>query len=83
MSGEARITALTIFTGLVVSWVRNGLQHHWESFPSWGSFFTLWIVHTFGVALLCGIALAAIIYTHNGWQTLATKLSDQPIDLAA
>jgi prolipoprotein diacylglyceryltransferase len=65
MSGEARITALTIFAGLVVSWVRNGLQHHWRSFPSWGWFFTLWIVHIFGVVLFCGIALAAIIYTHK------------------
>ena len=41
------------------------MEHHWRSFPSWESFFTLWIVHTFGVLLLCGIALAAIIFTHK------------------
>ena len=62
---EKREVALVIFTGLVVSYVRHGLQHHWKAWDSWGEFFAEWFVHTMGVALLMGVALAAIIYLHK------------------
>jgi len=62
---EKREIALVIFTGLVVAWVRHGLQYHWKSWGSWGDFFAEWFVHTMGVALLIGFALAAIIYSHK------------------
>jgi hypothetical protein len=62
---EKREIALVVFTGLVVAYVRHGLQHHWKAWGSWGDFFAEWFVHTMGVALLIGVALAAIIYSHK------------------
>ncbi len=62
---EKREIALVIFTGLVVAWVRHGLQHHWKGWHSWEDFFIAWFVHTMGVAVLTGVALAAIIYSHK------------------
>lgn len=62
---KGRETALLVFTGLVVSWVRHGLEHHWKAWDSWGDFFGYWFFHTMGVILLMGIAFAAIIYTHK------------------
>ena len=62
---EKREIALVIFTGLVVAWVRHGLQYHWKAWGSWEDFFVEWFVHTMGVALLIGVALAAIIYSHK------------------
>jgi hypothetical protein len=62
---EKREIALVIFTGLVVAYVRNGLQHHWNGWDSWGDFFAEWFFHTIGVALLMAVALAAIIYSHK------------------
>jgi hypothetical protein len=51
--------------GLAVAYVRHGVQYHWRSWDSWGDFFGAWLVHTMGVALLIGVALAAIIYSHK------------------
>jgi hypothetical protein len=62
---EKREIALMIFTGLVVAYVRHGLQHHWKPWDSWGDFFGAWFVHTMGVAVLMAIAAAAIIYSHK------------------
>lgn len=62
---EKREIALVIFTGLVVTWVRHGLQYHWKAWSSWGDFFAEWFVHTMGVTLLIGVAFAAIIYSHK------------------
>jgi MFS superfamily sulfate permease-like transporter len=62
---EKREIALTIFTGLVVAYVRHGLQHHWKAWDSIGDFFAAWFVHTMGVAVLMGVTLAAIIYSHK------------------
>jgi hypothetical protein len=62
---EKREYALIIFTGLVVAWVRHGLQYHWKAFASWEDFFLSWFIHTMGVVLLMGVALAAIIYSHK------------------
>jgi len=62
---EKREIALVIFTGLVVAFVRHGVQYHWKSWDSYEDFFLSWFVHTLGVILLMGIALAAIIYSHK------------------
>jgi hypothetical protein len=62
---EKREIALVIFTGLVTSYVRHGLQHHWKAWSSWEDFFVSWFIHTMGVAVLMGVALAAIIYSHK------------------
>lgn len=62
---EKREIALVIFTGLVVAWVRHGLQYHWKAWDSWEDFFIAWFIHTMGVALLMGVSLAAIIYSHK------------------
>lgn len=62
---EKREIALWIFTGLVVSWLRHGLQYHWKPWPSWEDFFVWWFIHTMGVGLLVAAALAAIIFSHK------------------
>jgi hypothetical protein len=60
-----REIALVILTGLVVAWVRHGLQYHWKLWDSWRNFFTSWFVHAMAVFLLMVVALWAIIYTHK------------------
>jgi hypothetical protein len=60
-----REIALVILTGLVVAWVRHGLQYHWKLWDSWRNFFTSWFVHATAVFLLMVVALWAIIYTHK------------------
>ena len=62
---ERREFALLVFTGLVVTWVRHGLQHHWKGWDSWGDFFAQWFVHTLGVLMLLLAAGAAIIWSHK------------------
>lgn len=62
---EAREVGLTVFTGLVVAYVRQGLQHHWKLWDSIGDFVLAWVIHTMGVAVLMAAALAAIIYSHK------------------
>ena len=64
-STETRGIGLIIFTGLIVSWVRQGLQHHWHSFASWEQFFISWFIHALGVGILSGFAAAAIIGSHK------------------
>src|SRR5579864_7304695 len=59
---EKREIALVIFTGLVVTYVRHGWQHHWKAWDSWGDFFAEWLVNTMEVALLKGPAFAQIKY---------------------
>jgi len=52
---------LFIFAGLLVSWVRHGLEHHWHAFASWEDFFLSWFIHTIAVAVLgFGVGVAAI-----------------------
>jgi hypothetical protein len=62
---QARRIALIIVTGLVVSWVRQGLQHQWHSFSSWESFFYAWFIHTIGVAIFSAVAGWLIMTTHK------------------
>jgi hypothetical protein len=62
---EAREVGLTIFTGLVVAYVRHGLQHHWTLWDSIPDFFAAWLFHTLAVVLLMAASLAGIIYTHK------------------
>lgn len=57
---------LWFFTGLVVSWVRQGLLHHFQKgYPSWGDFFAYWFVCTLAVAITSGLAAAAIFMAHR------------------
>jgi hypothetical protein len=58
---ETKIFALLVFTGLVVSWVRQGLAHQFKWFASWGDFFISWFVHTVAVAVVAVLASAAIL----------------------
>jgi MFS superfamily sulfate permease-like transporter len=62
---EKREIALVIFTGLVVAFVRHGLQHHWKAWDSWEDFFIAWFIHTVAVALLVAGSMAAIIFSHK------------------
>jgi hypothetical protein len=61
----ARFTGLVIATGLIVSFVRQGLQHHGHGFASWESFFTSWFIHTVGVGVFGAFATAVIMGTHK------------------
>lgn len=63
--GQARSIGLLVATGLIVSWVRHGLQHQWHGFESWESFFTWWFIHTIGVGVFSVFAAAAVIGTHR------------------
>lgn len=62
---EQREIALVIFTGLVVAFVRHGLQTHWKAWDSWEDFFVAWFIHTLGVGVLVVASMAAIIYSHK------------------
>jgi hypothetical protein len=65
MTAETREGGLWVFTGLVVAYVRHGLQHHWRLWDSIGDFLAAWLIHTFGVGILGAAAAAAIIYSHK------------------
>lgn len=56
---------LTVFTGLVVAYVRHGLQHHWTLWDSTGDFPAAWFFHTMAVAMLMVASLTAIICSHK------------------
>jgi hypothetical protein len=60
-----RLGALYVFTGLVVSWVRHGIQYHWKAFPSWESFFGAWFIHSVALGLFTMFAAAAIFATQK------------------
>jgi hypothetical protein len=62
---QARGVALIVITGLIVSWVRQGIQHHWHGFTSWESFFLSWFIHTIGVGIFSAFAAATIMGTHK------------------
>ncbi len=62
---ETRGVALVIFTGLIVAWVRHGLQNHWKPWDSWEGFFASWLVHTLGVVLLTLVTVITIIWSHK------------------
>ena len=64
-SREARSIGLVVTTGLIVSFVRQGIQHHWHGFASWESFFISWFIHTIGVSVFSAFAAAAIMGTHK------------------
>jgi hypothetical protein len=64
-SREARGIGLVVVTGLIVSWVRQGIQHHGHGFASWESFFTSWFIHTIGVSVFSVFAAATIMGTHK------------------
>jgi hypothetical protein len=62
---QARAIGLVIVTGLIVSWVRQGLRDHWHGFASWESFFISWFIHAIGVSVFSAFAAAAIMGTHK------------------
>lgn len=62
---QARGIGLLIVTGLIVSFVRQGIQHHWHGFASWESFLISWFIHTIGVSVFSAFAAAAIMGTHK------------------
>jgi uncharacterized membrane protein YeaQ/YmgE (transglycosylase-associated protein family) len=62
---QARGVALNVVTGLIVSWVRQGIQHHWHGLTSWESFFLSWFIHTIGVGIFSAFAAATIMGTHT------------------
>ena len=62
---QARGVALLVITGLIVSWVRQGIQHHWHGFASWESFFLSWLIHTIAVGVFSVFAAATIMGTHK------------------
>jgi hypothetical protein len=62
---QARAIGLVVITGLIVSWVRQGIQHNWHGFGSWESFFVSWFIHTVGVSVFSAFAAAAIMGTHK------------------
>ncbi len=62
---DAKGVGLVIMTGLIVSWVRHGIEHHWHGFASWDSFFLSWFIHTVGVSVFSAFAAAAIMGTHK------------------
>ena len=62
---KARGIGLVIVTGLIVTWVRQGVSHHWHGFVSWESFFISWFIHTIGVSVFSAFAAAAIMGTHK------------------
>jgi hypothetical protein len=64
-SKETRELLLVIITGLVVSQVRHGLEHHWKSWDTWEVFFAAWFINAFAVAVVTAVALAAITFTHK------------------
>ncbi len=62
---EVRGIGLVVFTGLVVSWVTQELQHNWHSFSSWEAFFFLWVINTLAVGVFGALVAAAIAGTHK------------------
>jgi hypothetical protein len=64
-SREARGIGLVVITGLIVSWVRQDIQHHWHGFASWESFFISWFIHAIGVSVFSVCAAAAIMGTRK------------------
>ncbi len=62
---EVRGIGLVVFTGLVVSWVTQELQHNWHSFSSWEGFFFLWVINTLAVGVFSALVAAAIAGTHK------------------
>lgn len=62
---KVRGIGLVIVTGLVVTWVRQGVSHHWHGFTSWESFFISWFIHTIAVSVFSAFAAAAIMGTHK------------------
>ena len=62
---QARSIGLVIVTGLIVSFVRQGIQHHWHGFASWESFFSSWFIHAIAVFVFSMFGAAAIMWTHK------------------
>ncbi|WP_100177262.1 hypothetical protein [Bradyrhizobium nitroreducens] len=58
---QAKAIGLVVFTGWVVTWVRQGVEHHWHGFSSWESFFLAWFIHAIGVSIFSVFAAASIV----------------------
>ena len=66
LTPERKRIILVVFTGLVVSWVSKGLRTHFQKgYPSWEGFFVSWVYHTIAVAVVSGLAAAAIFFAHE------------------
>jgi hypothetical protein len=59
-SFEAKEISLWGVTGLVVAYVRHGLEHQWQWWDSIEQFFVAWIIHTMGLALFVVVAGVSI-----------------------
>jgi hypothetical protein len=64
-SKETREFGLLLITGLVVAFVRHGVEEHWKPWRSWEQLFVYWFIHTIGLVLLTGVVLAAIVVSHR------------------
>jgi len=66
LTPERKRIILVVFTGLFVSWVRQGLRTHFEKgYPSWGDFFAMWFISTLAVAVAAALAAGAIFMAHR------------------
>ena len=59
-SPKTRQVALIVFTGLVVTFVRHGLEKHWRPFESAEQFLIGWMIHSIAAFLLSAIAAIVI-----------------------
>lgn len=60
-----RQAILVIGTGLVVAYVRHGIEKHWSPWDSIEQFLTYWFVHTAGLVVLIAFVAMAVIWLHK------------------
>jgi hypothetical protein len=48
---EAKELGLLVVTGLVVAFVRHGVERHWKPWSSWEQFFGYWFIRSLVVLL--------------------------------
>lgn len=65
MGPQTRVNTLTILTGLVVGYVRHGLETKWEPWRGIEHFFGSWFVHYFALLFLVVGAGTAISAWHK------------------
>jgi hypothetical protein len=66
LTPERKRTILVVFTGLFISWVRQGLRTNFQKgYPSWEGFFAFWFISTVAVTVVSALATAAIFYAHE------------------
>jgi hypothetical protein len=66
LTPERKRIILVVLTGLVVSWVRQGLRTHFQKgYPSWEDFFAFWFISTVAVVIASALAAGAIFMAHR------------------